>query len=73
MDSVTAALCQKQIRHCHAWIERFMQSEEGGSLQQFTSLQTLLPFAAALLQSEEVTATLAPTAAEDEGDEGASD
>lgn len=50
MDRVTAELCKKQIGHCHAWIERFMQSEEGGSLQQFATLQQLTPLAGAMLQ-----------------------
>jgi len=35
MERVTAELCQKQIAHRHAWIEHFMQSEEGGNFQQF--------------------------------------
>jgi DDE superfamily endonuclease/Winged helix-turn helix len=70
MDQVTAGLCQKQIAHCHAWIQRFMQSEEGGSLQQFGTLQALLPLAEALQQSEEVPATPAPAAEDDEEDEG---
>ena len=52
MEQVTAELCQKQIAHCHAWIERFMQSEEGGSLQQFGTLHALMPLAAALTTSE---------------------
>jgi hypothetical protein len=66
MESVTADLCQKQIQHCHAWIERFMQSEEGESLQQFSTLKQLLPLAAALLKSHEGTATAVPSAEEDE-------
>jgi hypothetical protein len=70
MDQVTADLCQKQIAHCHAWIERFMQSEEGGSLQQFGTLEALMPLAAALHHSEEVAATPAPAAEDDEEDEG---
>ena len=66
MERVTAELCQKQIAHCHAWIERFMQSEEGGSLQQFGSLQALLPLAAALLEAGDLAPDPAPLAAEDE-------
>ena len=58
MELVTAELCQKQILHCHAWIERFMQSEEGGNLQQFADLKTLVPLAAALHKSD----ALAPDA-----------
>ena len=66
MEQVTAELCQKQISHCHAWIQRFMQSEEGGSLQQFSTLHALMPLAAALQQTEETTTMPAPTAEEDE-------
>jgi hypothetical protein len=65
MERVTAELCQKQIAHCHAWIERFMQSEEGDSLQQFGTLKTLLQLAAALLKSDEFAATAVLPAEED--------
>jgi len=54
MDRVTAELCQKQIRHCYTWIERFMQSQEDDSLQQFGILAALLPLTAALIQTEAV-------------------
>jgi hypothetical protein len=66
MEQVTAELCQKQIQHCHAWIARFMQSEEGESLQQFGSLQALQPLAGALLKSDECATTAVPPAEEDE-------
>ena len=69
MERVTAELCQKQIQHCHAWIERFMRSEEGDSLQQFGTLQTLMPLAAALLKSDEFALDAVPHAAEDEEEE----
>jgi hypothetical protein len=69
MESVTAELCQKQIQHCHAWIERFIQSEEGGSLRQFSSLQQLLPLAVALLKSEELTPGTVPPAEEDDDEQ----
>jgi hypothetical protein len=52
MERVSAELCQKEIAHCHAWIQRFMQPEEGGSLQQFGTLQALMPLAAALIRTE---------------------
>jgi len=69
MDQVTAELCQKQILHCHAWIEQFMRSEEGVSLQQFTTLAALQPLAAALANTEELPAdTTSP--ADDEEEEG---
>jgi hypothetical protein len=66
MEQVTAELCQTQIQHCHAWIERFMQSEESGSLQQFGSLQVLQPLADALLKAEDATPPAAPPAEENE-------
>jgi hypothetical protein len=70
MEKVTADLCQKEISHCHAWIQRFMQSEKGGSLQQFGNLQALMPLAAALQQSEKATATPPPATEDAEKDQG---
>jgi hypothetical protein len=69
MDRVSAELCQKQIRHCHTWIEQFMQSQEGGSLQQFGTLAALLPLAAALIQTEVVDPLPDPADEDDEDDE----
>jgi len=69
MECVTAELCQKQIAHCHAWIERFMQSEEGGSLQQFVTLAALKPLAAALTNAGDLAADAAPPAEEDDEEE----
>ena len=66
MERVTAELCQKQISHCHAWIEQFMQSEEGGSLQQFATLAALKPLAAALTNIDDLAPAAAPPAEEDE-------
>jgi transposase len=60
MECVTVELCQKQIAHCHAWIEQFMQSEEGGSLQQFATLAALKPLAAALINIGDLAPTAAP-------------
>lgn len=51
---VTAEMCQKQMRHCHSWIEQSMQSQEGGNLQQFATLQALMLLAAALIQTENI-------------------
>ena len=70
---VTAELCQKQIQHCHGWMERLMQSEEGGSLHQFGSLQVLLPLAAALLKAGDPAPDTVPLNEEDkeEQDEAA--
>ena len=66
MEQVTSELCQKQIRHCHAWIEQFMQSEEGGSLQQFATLAALEPLAAALTGIGDLAPIAAPPAEEAE-------
>jgi hypothetical protein len=41
-DRITAAMIQKRIAHCHAWIDAFMQTEEAGSLQAFRSLAQLV-------------------------------
>ena len=68
MDRVTAELCQKQISHCHAWIERFMKSEECGSLQQFATLQALKPLSGTMLQVNPAAPAAAQTA-EDSDDE----
>ena len=68
MDQVTAELCQKQIQHCHAWIEDFMRSEQGGSLQQFASLQDLLPLAGALTNTDDAAPAVVPPAQENEED-----
>jgi len=69
MDQVTAELCQKQIAHCHAWIEDFMRSEQGGSLRQFATLSALLPLAAALTNTEEVAPDAVPPSEENEEEE----
>ena len=69
MERVTAELCQKQIAHCHAWIDRFMQSEEGGSLQQFGTLQSLLPLAAALIKAGNLASDAVPLAEAEQEEE----
>ncbi len=69
MDEVTAELCRKEIAHCHKWIDAFMQSEEGGSLQQFKTLQALMPLAAALSDVSDVPSSTAATAENDEEEE----
>ena len=69
MDEVTAELCRKEIAHCHKWIETFMQSEEGGSLQQFGTLQSLMPLSAALSEAHEVSSSVTPTTEDEEEEE----
>jgi len=41
-DTITAAMIQSRIAHCHTWIDAFMQTEEAGSLQAFKSLAQLV-------------------------------
>jgi hypothetical protein len=66
MERVTAELCQKQIKHCHAWIEQFMSSEQGGSLQQFADLQSLKQAPAQQLKADDLAPDAAAPAEEDE-------
>ena len=54
MDTVTAQLCQKEIHHCHKWINTFMQSDAGGSLQQYTDLAVLMNSPAAGVEANDV-------------------
>lgn len=44
MDAVSKELCQDVINHSHKFIDSFMQSEEGGNLRQFESLEKLIKF-----------------------------
>ena len=69
MDEVTAELCRKEIAHCHKWIETFMQSEEGGSLQQFGTLQALMPLSGALSEADDVASPVTPTTEDEEEEE----
>lgn len=68
MDQVTAELCQKEIAHCHKWINQFMRSDSSGSLKQFTDLATLKswPPAAHKAAANDVAYTT-PSTEEDEG------
>ena len=69
MDEVTAELCSKEIAHCHKWIDAFMQSDEGGSLQQFKTLRALMPLSGALSEASDVTSSDAATAEGEEEEE----
>jgi len=42
LDTITATMIQKRIAHCHTWIDAFMQTEEAGSLRQYSSLMRLV-------------------------------
>jgi transposase len=54
MDKVTAELCKSVIAHSHAWIQQFMQSEEGGSLRRFLDLPMLMYARTEWLQAGDV-------------------
>ena len=41
-DTITAAMIQKRIAHCHKWIDAFLKKEEAGSLQHHGSLEALI-------------------------------
>ena len=71
MDQVTTELCQKVINHTHAWMEEFMQSDEGGSLQQFHDLTTLKASCEAMHQAaanDVAYTTWVPQSAEEQDD-----
>jgi hypothetical protein len=68
MECVTAELCQKEISHCHTWIEQWMKSDNGGSLQQFADLSALTHTPSEALKANDI-AAIPPPAAEEEADE----
>jgi transposase len=72
MDSVTAGLCEKEISHCHKWIEQFMKSEESGSLQRFSDLPALLNASPEQLKATDLAPTLAPFAEQEEDEQAES-
>jgi hypothetical protein len=66
MASVSAQLCQKVITHCHKWIEQFMQSDDGGSLQQFKDLETLMKAPAEAVKVDDIALVVIAPAETDE-------
>ncbi len=67
--SAAAELRQKQIWVGRTWMGRFVQSKESGGLQQFGTLQALMPLAA-LIQTEAINHLVVPNGTgEDEEDE----
>lgn len=42
IERITKEQCEKVIQHCHKWIEEFMKSELGSSLNQYPSLPHLI-------------------------------
>jgi transposase len=69
MDSVTAELCAKVISHCHKWIDTFMQSADGGSLQRFADLNELIAAHAESQTADDTPEDSVPSDEEDSGDE----
>ena len=70
MEQVTKELCQDVINHSHKFIDAFMQSEEGGNLRQFGSLQQLISFPLidhiqTLSEAESLPTTTTTTATDD--------
>jgi hypothetical protein len=41
-EHITSSVIIKRIDHCHKWIDEFLQSDEGGSLKQFGTLQSII-------------------------------
>jgi hypothetical protein len=68
MDQVTKELCCREIGHTHKWMQQFMQSEEGGSLQRFIDLPALMHARPDWLQADDLAAPAPPPAEEDEDD-----
>ena len=66
MERVTAELCRKQIRHCHEWIEQFMSSDQGGSLQRFKDLEAMQHAAPQELKATDLAPSDVPAGEEDE-------
>ena len=69
MEKVTAELCQKEISHVHTWIEQFMQSEEGGSLQRFADLHALMNASANDAKADDLAVMALPLTKEEEEEE----
>ena len=72
MDQVTKELCQDVIRHAQQWMDRFIQSEEGGSLQQFGSLASLTAASVGVHQAaatDTAYTTWVPQTADEEDDQ----
>lgn len=65
MSRVTAELCGRVITHCHKWMEQFMKSDQGGSLQQFVTLQALVQAPDGILQVVDVASAVTPIAGDD--------
>ena len=61
-DTVTSSMIQKRIKRCHKWIDRFLQTDEAGSLKTYSSLDRVIaataqqqqPFDIDAVRTEEV-------------------
>ncbi len=70
-DTITAAMIQKRIKHCHAWIDAFMKTEEAGSLQAYGSLDALIQAKPDTATPSDIESIRAEEAESDELDESA--
>ena len=73
MDQVSAELCRSVVRHVQEWMNQFIQSDEGGSLQQFTDLATLKQASVAMHQAaatDTAYTTWVPQTADEEENDG---
>ena len=41
-DSITAEMIQKRIDHAHKWINKFMLTDDAGSLESYSTLENLI-------------------------------
>jgi transposase len=72
MDSVTATICKRVISHCHKWIQAFMQSDEGGSLQRFMDLPMLMWGLDELKDADDIALPVPAVAEDDEKEQDTS-
>jgi transposase len=65
-DTITAAMLQKRIAHCHKWIDAFMQTDEAGSLKTFGSLNQLVATDSSTAKPDDIEITLIEEPDDDE-------
>lgn len=69
MERVNVELCRKVISHTHQWIQRFMKSEDGGSLRRFIDLPLLMWASSQSFPIDDIEELPTPTAKEDVDEE----
>jgi transposase len=72
MDQVTKELCKKVVGHAQKWMDQFIKSDDGGSLQQFADLKTLTAASIAMHQAaanDTAYTTWVPQTADEEEEE----